>query len=541
MLDKTRKIYVLDTNILVDYPNIIPGDDKKYRPPEDATIDFSGQHLVIPDVVRQELGKFKGESSARGEVASLLLKRFRWLTNNNLKSLGQAYSLEAARDIGNDTLLTFAPIHPDFRKALPFQPDENDKDGQIILTAIAVMHALNFKERMPGWAREDFPDWKERGKYLNITTDRVVILTNDNELASRAHDCGISTDTYGYNVKTYTGRRDVTVPNDVFIHFWREGKIDLETWNGFVPGEEPFVANEFVIMTPENPEDKDLPLEFLCEENNFFRHVGRYDAEERAIVRLKYVSEAPYRVKNDGQAILTEALLNPDISAVICTGPAGSGKTYLPTVYGLSSLARKVYGRIVVVPCSNTGNRGALPGDLNAKMALDTGPFRNAIRNYLKKDAPRYLSEKARREAERVSKRAVTDLLKEATSEDFEPVDQLDEMVENLWKRHFRNIPVESARGLDFSGDLVLYDEFQDQSPVQADMLIKRLGEGGKIVITGDIKQIHARYVNEVSNGISYATGLLYGLPMVARVSLLKDEVVRHLLVKIIAEKQDNA
>ena len=69
-------------------------------------------------------------------------------------------------------------------------------------------------------------------------------------------------------------------------------------------------------------------------------------------------------------------------------------------------------------------------------------------------------------------------------------------------------------------------------------MLIKRLGEDGKIVITGDIKQIHARYVNEVSNGITYATGLLYDQPMVARVSLLKDEVVRHPLIKIVAEKQ---
>ena len=98
--------------------------------------------------------------------------------------------------------------------------------------------------------------------------------------------------------------------------------------------------------------------------------------------------------------------------------------------------------------------------------------------------------------------------------------------------------PVEKARGLDFAHEIVLYDEFQDQSPSQADMLIKRIGKGGKIVITGDIRQIHAPYLDENNNGIVYALRELYDSPMVARVSLLEEEVERHDLVKMIASHQ---
>ena len=132
----------------------------------------------------------------------------------------------------------------------------------------------------------------------------------------------------------------------------------------------------------------------------------------------------------------------------------------------------------------------------------------------------------------------VDDLMKDVGDDEDEYEHPIDAKVNAIWAKYFRNIPVESARGLDFSAELILYDEFQDQSPSQADMLVKRIGEWGKVVITGDIKQIHAPYVDEYNNGITYATSLLYDFPMVARVSLLKDEVERHALVKVIAERQ---
>ena len=112
------------------------------------------------------------------------------------------------------------------------------------------------------------------------------------------------------------------------------------------------------------------------------------------------------------------------------------------------------------------------------------------------------------------------------------------DQINAIWDAWFSNIPIESARGRDFSHELALYDEFQDQNATQADTLIKRLGMEGKIVITGDIEQVHAPYLDSDNNGIVYATQLLYDNPMVAKVHFTEDEVVRHPLVKMVAERQ---
>jgi phosphate starvation-inducible PhoH-like protein len=85
---------------------------------------------------------------------------------------------------------------------------------------------------------------------------------------------------------------------------------------------------------------------------------------------------------------------------------------------------------------------------------------------------------------------------------------------------------------------LALYDEFQDQNATQADTLIKRLGSEGKIVLTGDTEQVHAPYLDSGNNGLVYATQLLYDNPMVAQVYFTEAEVVRHPLVKAVAERQ---
>ena len=70
-------IYVIDTNILVDYPDIIPPEQGEVTLKE-PTIDLSAAHIVIPSAVVRELSTFKREvSSERGKNARLVLKRLR--------------------------------------------------------------------------------------------------------------------------------------------------------------------------------------------------------------------------------------------------------------------------------------------------------------------------------------------------------------------------------------------------------------------------------------------------------------------------------
>ena len=118
---------------------------------------------------------------------------------------------------------------------------------------------------------------------------------------------------------------------------------------------------------------------------------------------------------------------------------------------------------------------------------------------------------------------------------------KLKDLVDNIWENYFSNIPIDRARGSDFTNELAIYDEFQDQNIAQADMLVKRVGEDGKIVITGDVDQIHAPYLDEHNNGLVYVSRLLRGASEVAQVHFTEDDVVRHSLVKEIARRQNAA
>ncbi|MBR2836776.1 PhoH family protein [Candidatus Saccharibacteria bacterium] len=536
--DDGRPVFVIDTNVLVDYPDIIPSKDGTVRVFENPAVDLNRAHLVIPSAVIRELSSFKKENSERGKTARTVLRDIRGYAENNIRGMHAAYQLDAAVELPDGKLLSVLPVHADFKGNLPFRPAEDDMDGQIILAALAVAYLQYHKnsERLFDLreTRTSPVDWSSKETHFSAFSRDVVLLTNDNGLAIRARERGITTSRYSYDLPSpYTGRRDLIVPPEVFVEFWNERRLDRDIWEEFMPNEAPLVANEFVAMQLANPND--YPEEFITGDP-YYRHIGRYNTEEDAIVGLRYAQGAPFTILNDGQAMYAEALLDPEISAVICTGPAGSGKTYLPTVYGMTACQKGKYIDVAVVPCANFGNLGALPGGLNEKMALDVGPIRNALRNYLLKEDLHF-----RKELEKVRKNGVTLRYNEATEDDCQPMsfnDKIQARIGLLWQMFFRNIPVEKARGLDFAYELALYDEFQDQSPSQADMLIKRIGHDGKIVITGDVKQIHAPYLDKFNNGIVYASRELYDSPLVARVSLLKNEVERHELVRMIAARQ---
>ena len=402
-----------------------------------------------------------------------------------------------------------------------------------------------------------------------------MILTNDNGLAIRAHERGIRTSRYGYKYpEPYTGRRDLKVPKELFSKLYLEREVPRAEFERLMPEERKLVANEFIIMTPENPDE--CPY-YSPGYDSYYSNVGRYDIARDAIVPLKFVRSFPVKPQSLGQALYMEALASPSISAVICTGPAGSGKTYIATIFGyLACLGGQFIG-VAVVPCENHSKIGALPGDLTDKMDPQVQPLKNAIRNYLLNEDVSFKrriinlqkygdqSPEVEDETEEVSeccsassesetpeeckdskgrsrRRKSKNGKKKTYSPKAKSVKQLvDEQVNLIWRNWFSVVPIENARGQDFAYQLAIYDEFQDQNVSQADTLIKRIGAEGKIILTGDVGQIHAPYLDETNNGIVYASGVLYDDPMVAQVHFTEEDVVRHPLVKLIAERQKQA
>ena len=526
-----QPVYVLDTNILVDYTDVIPGEDGK-RPVE-PTVDLEKAHIIIPTAVIRELSKFKKEATERGKSARVVLRRLRNLFEGDLHSINSVYNLQAAiSTLNGEQKISILPVHKNFHQSLAFDPARDDMDGQIILATLAANCI------MKGYA-VDGTD--VNGEISTSLFKGVTLLTNDNGLAIRARERGILTSRYGYKHHApYTGRREIVVPKELFYEFWNTRYVIREMFEALMPPETPkLVANEFIVMKLENPED--YPADYGIDDDPYFSHIGRYDAKEDVIMPLRYVSSFPIRPRNAGQAIYAEALADPQFAAVVCTGPAGSGKTYMATVFGYNACKEGQFIGVTIVPCECRSSIGSLPGDLDEKMDPDVQPIKNALRNYLISEDSKF-----RKEIETLrkfgtgknAKKACCDNDDECSQEKRSIKTKLKDRVDLIWDNWFSNIPIESARGRDFSYELAIYDEAQDQNVSQMDTLIKRLGADGKIIITGDLDQIHSPYLDRDNNGLVYAKTTLLGSPLVAQVCFTEDEVIRHPLVKEVAKRQ---
>lgn len=525
--ERAKPIYVIDTSVIVDYVDIIP--DERAAQPDEPSIDLSDAHLVIPTTVVQELSKFKAEKSEHEKAANIALERLRKIFEGKICSMDEAYHLEATVKVANSgQTISILPVHKNFKESVPFCPSDDDTDGQIMLAALTIV----FLE-----ANQEIDGSVKLGMANNLPTNNVVILTNDDGLAIRASGLGLLTSRYSYKVpEPYTGRRDIVVPPELFKEFLSTRRIERNYFEKMMPKERTLVANEFIVMSPE---DQNYNVCGFDPDNNpHFKHIGRYDATEDAIVPLQYIERFPLIARNAGQAIYAEALENPDFSAVICTGPAGSGKTFMAAVYGYKACNRGIFMGIKVIPCENRSKIGALPGDLDEKMDPEVQPLKNALRNYLimEHDKAQKDSDTPKEDGSQKKCRKRKESFGNGSAEKW-----LKERVEMIWKDWFSSTPIEHGRGLDFTRVLAIYDEFQDQNPDQADTLIKRIGEGGKIIITGDINQIHTPHLSKSNNGLVYAAGQLYDIEMVASVCFTEDEVVRHPLVKLITQRQKAA
>ena len=95
-----KPVYVIDTNILVDYPDIIPNGDGASELKE-PTVDLSEAHIAIPTAVVRELSNFKREASERGKAARMVLRRLRPIFEKTGFTMNESYGLMAWVKKGN--------------------------------------------------------------------------------------------------------------------------------------------------------------------------------------------------------------------------------------------------------------------------------------------------------------------------------------------------------------------------------------------------------------------------------------------------------
>jgi PhoH-like ATPase len=197
--------------------------------------------------------------------------------------------------------------------------------------------------------------------------------------------------------------------------------------------------------------------------------------------------------RNKEQHFALDALLDPEISLVTLMGKAGTGKTLLAIAAGLQQVEETGnYGRLLVSrPVFPLGNDiGYLPGEVGEKL----NPWMQPIFDNLE-----FLLEHQRgRKAATVSKLIASGLI------GIEPITYI--------------------RGRSIPGQYLIVDEAQNLTPLEVKTIITRVGEGTKIVLTGDLQQIDNPYVDAYSNGFNHLVQKFRPEPMAAHVELMKGE-----------------
>jgi phosphate starvation-inducible PhoH-like protein len=181
----------------------------------------------------------------------------------------------------------------------------------------------------------------------------------------------------------------------------------------------------------------------------------RFTSEVKVIDFQPYLPQKKQRVvmtaRSQNQKTYLQKLQNEETSIVFAIGPAGTGKTMLAVMHGIKLYQEGLVDKIIVTrpAVSVDEDLGFLPGDLNEKMAPWTRPIFDVMGEYYKQSD-------------------IAEMLKEGVIEIS---------------------PLAYMRGRTFKNAYIIADECQNTTVNQMKMLLTRLGEGSKMVVTGDLAQ----------------------------------------------------
>jgi phosphate starvation-inducible protein PhoH and related proteins len=212
-----------------------------------------------------------------------------------------------------------------------------------------------------------------------------------------------------------------------------------------------------------------------------------------------YSAGRAVRPRTPNQELYLEAIRTNDL--VFGIGPAGTGKTYLAVAAAIhllrSDRARKV---ILARPAVEAGEKlGFLPGDLEAKVNPYLRPLFDAL----------------------------NDMMDYGTIRRFMETDVVEV------------VPLAFMRGRTLNNSIIILDEAQNTTKGQMQMFLTRMGQGSKMIVTGDVTQIDIP--NPAESGLIDAARRLARVPGVAFINLDRSDIVRHQLVQRIVDAYGEA
>jgi PhoH-like ATPase len=325
---------------------------------------------------------------------------------------------------------------------------------------------------------------------LHLDGKRVVFISKDINARIKSDALGIVTEDFEAQKvdfeKLYTGWREVLVEGRVIDELFAKKQLRLEQ-------EDPLLANEFVLL-------KD-------QANDGHTALSRVNREGVLIpVRPRRGPVFGILPRNLQQTMALELLLDDSVKLVSLIGTAGTGKTLLAIAAGMTKvLNEQVYVKLLAArPIMPLGRDiGYLPGGKDEKLTAWMQPIF---------DNMAYL----------LSNRLSTgdpDHKPHATLSSVEQrIDQLIESGQVVLE------PLTYIRGRSIPHQFMIVDEAQNLTPHEVKTIASRVGEGTKLVLTGDATQIDNPYLDSSSNGLSYLVERLKGQAIVGHITLARSE-----------------
>jgi len=324
---------------------------------------------------------------------------------------------------------------------------------------------------------------KESGK-------QVIFISKDINARIKSDALGINTEDFEsqkVDYETlYSGYREITVEGHVIDRLYGEKRIGIQ---------DPVLAK----LNPSLFPNEFVLLKNIADENQ--TGLGRYVANLHAVLPLVRTKKACFGIlpRNVQQTMALDLLLDDDVQMVTLMGTAGTGKTLLALAAGMTKCFNEQrYERLLVArPIMPLGrDLGYLPGSKDEKLSAWMQPIFDNL-EFLLTDRRMHSAESANIEAKLKSL-----------------IDSGKVVLEALTYIRGRSIPHQ----------FMIVDEAQNLTPHEIKTIASRVGEGTKIVLTGDAEQIDNPYLDANSNGLSFTIEKLKTSDLIGHVTLARPE-----------------
>ena len=433
----------------------------------DCVYSYANNDIVIPIKVLEEIDNHKKRQDGVGVNARTIIRTF-----DELRAKGKLH--QGVRLGKGKGILRVRGTSAVGEEALTPDLDPTVADHIIVATALS--------ENSENGNRKTIV--VSRDINMRVICDSLGLLSEDyteNQIIKNDSDL-------------YTGFTEILVDDQTIDHFYNDENIVLDREEH--PGLQP---NQFIMLVSSSNEKKTALCRFLDYKIGLF-HVVEFRAGLWGV-----------KAKNKEQSFALDLLMDPEVQVVSLVGKAGSGKTLLAIAAGLEQvmpnhpvdrLTNKLglpskkkamadpalYKKLVVSrPVMPMGKDiGFLPGSMEDKMAPWLAP--------------------------------IQDNLKFLTGDDQTTLD------EYMERGIIEMEALTYIRGRSIANAYIVIDEAQNLTAHEIKTILTRVGEGTKIVLTGDIEQIDNVYINETSSGLVHAVEKFKGLDLSGHVTLRKGE-----------------